>query len=461
MHHVTTPHRCKSLWLSLVTVSCLGLFAAQSAHAQQYIDDSRDATEEDAGFDEAYDVRDIKREPDDVTFTPVADRSHPEFEAKGMIVGKFLVFPEMEIGSNYTDNLYATEKNTESDFFATFKPSVFIRKLKGRHELSLDTFAKAFRFFDHTSENKTDYGADFKGTSEIKHDWKLFYGLKYDISHLDRTDNLSRVFTEEPQEMREGRAEVGMGYKPNRLGVAGTVRHIDKEYEDGQSLNNPGLTVVRSDGNFQTDEFETEISYDFPVNHTAFASVTLGRTKYDDPIFNDGAGTYTNTFRDSKNMRGLVGIRSNYKGIIISDIGIGAESVNYEDNAIQDVTNMAVDASVDWNVTKLTTLGLDLTRQVVQDNDIVTGITQTRGEVSLDHELRRDVVLKSFVSYLNRQYEEINREDDVYRIGLGFLYRPSPYLNLAGDVLHSTQSSTFAGNDFDQNVFMLRLIGKY
>jgi hypothetical protein len=122
---------------------------------------------------------------------------------------------------------------------------------------------------------------------------------------------------------------------------------------------------------------------------------------------------------------------------------------------------MAIDASVDWNITKLTTLGLDLTRQVVQDNDIVTGITQTRGDLSLDHELRRDVVLKSFVSYLNRQYEEINREDDVYRIGLGVLYRPSPYLNLAGDVLHSTQSSTFAGNDFDQNVFMLRLIGKY
>ena len=81
--------------------------------------------------------------------------------------------------------------------------------------------------------------------------------------------------------------------------------------------------------------------------------------------------------------------------------------------------------------------------------------------MSVDHELRRQFLLNAYGTYINRDFDGLNREDDLYRLGLGFLYRPSPYYSLRGEYVYSTQNSTFSGNEFDRNLFMLRLVGKY
>ena len=120
-----------------------------------------------------------------------------------------------------------------------------------------------------------------------------------------------------------------------------------------------------------------------------------------------------------------------------------------------------MDADIEWNITKLTTLGLNVTRSIVQDNEIVQGIVQTAGTFTVDHELQRNLLLNGYITYLNRDFENITREDDLYRLGLGVLYRPSPYFNIKGEYIHTNQDSTFDGSEFDQNIFMVRLTGQY
>ena len=83
------------------------------------------------------------------------------------------------------------------------------------------------------------------------------------------------------------------------------------------------------------------------------------------------------------------------------------------------------------------------------------------GSCRLDHELRRYLLLNGYLAYINRDFENSTREDDIYRLGLGFLYRPSQYYTLSGEYVYSTQDSTFMNNERDSNQLMLRLTGRY
>ncbi len=429
-----------------------------AASASESIDQP---TEEDANFGEVYDVRSVAREPDEETFLPVKDRQFPDLAPKGVIIGKLNVLPQLSFKTLYNDNLYATNVNETSDIAEHVIPAITVKTLQDRHFFGLQANAEIIRQLEQTSENRENYYVNAGGYFEARHDLLLPYNLTYTVDHQSRADNLSQVFTRDPLEISELVAEAGVAYRPNRIGLSATGRHIRKRYDDGVSLRDPSVRVVKSDADFNTNELELEASYEFPVNHTAFIRGTAGKTEFEDSIYDDGSNTYTGTFRDSVNGRILAGIITNYKGILLSDIGVGYAATNYDDESIDDVGSFAVDADIEWNITKLTTLGLNVTRSIVQDNEIVQGIVQTAGTFTVDHELQRNLLLNGYITYLNRDFENITREDDLYRLGLGVLYRPSPYFNIKGEYIHTNQDSTFDGSEFDQNIFMVRLTGQY
>ena len=430
----------------------------KSAAASESIDQP---TEEDANFGEVYDVRSVAREPDEETFLPVKARQFPDLAPKGVIIGKLNVLPQLSFQTLYNDNLYATSENETSDIAEHVIPAITVKTLQDRHFFGLQANAEIIRQLEQTSENRENYYVNAGGFFEARHDLLLPYNLTYTVDHQSRADNLSQVFTRDPLEISELVAEAGVAYRPNRIGLSATGRHIRKRYDDGVSLRDPSVRVVKSDADFNTNELELEASYEFPVNHTAFIRGTAGKTEFEDSIYDDGSNTYTGTFRDSVNGRILAGIVTNYKGILLSDIGVGYAATNYDDESIDDVGSFAVDADIEWNITKLTTLGLNVTRSIVQDNEIVQGIVQTAGTFTVDHELQRNLLLNGYITYLNRDFENITREDDLYRLGLGVLYRPSPYFNIKGEYIHTNQDSTFDGSEFDQNIFMVRLTGQY
>ena len=430
----------------------------KSAAASESIDQP---TEEDANFGEVYDVRSVAREPDEETFLPVKDRQFPDLAPKGVIIGKLNVLPQLSFQTLYNDNLYATSENETSDIAEHVIPAITVKTLQDRHFFGLQANAEIIRQLEETSENRENYYVNAGGYFEARHDLLLPYSLTYTVDHQSRADNLSQVFTRDPLEISELVAEAGVAYRPNRIGLSATGRHIRKRYDDGVSLRDPSVRVVKSDADFNTNELELEASYEFPVNHTAFIRGTAGKTEFEDSIYDDGSNTYTGTFRDSVNGRILAGIITNYKGILLSDIGVGYAATNYDDESIDDVGSFAVDADIEWNITKLTTLGLNVTRSIVQDNEIVQGIVQTAGTFTVDHELQRNLLLNGYITYLNRDFENITREDDLYRLGLGVLYRPSPYFNIKGEYIHTNQDSTFDGSEFNQNIFMVRLTGQY
>src|SRR5690349_13589856 len=65
----------------------------------------------------------------------VLERPRPELEPLGLRAGSFLIFPKLEFGTAYDDNVFATEGKTDGDFIFQFIPSVAIRSDFSAHEL--------------------------------------------------------------------------------------------------------------------------------------------------------------------------------------------------------------------------------------------------------------------------------------------------------------------------------------
>ena len=71
----------------------------------------------------------------------VLDRPKPELEPLGVRAGGFLIFPKVELGTSYDDNVFATENNEEGDFLFQVLPTVTVESDFNRHLLSFSAGA--------------------------------------------------------------------------------------------------------------------------------------------------------------------------------------------------------------------------------------------------------------------------------------------------------------------------------
>lgn len=391
---------------------------------------------------------------------PVAQRNFPEWQPRGLMLGTVMVFPSIELEGEYTDNLYGTHNNTRDDYAMTTRGQVLARMGKDRFHLNAGLGLEAIRYAQEEDENVENFSIGVDGDYEAHSDLKLFYSARYDDFHAKRNDNLSFEFTRKPLNIKHSEIEGGATYTFNRLGLTTTGRYKTKRYENDLSLNTNAL-VVKDDADANTIEGEVKLSYEFPVNHVASVAATVGQSDYLRLSYNDATGQYSGVNRDSDYYGVSAELESDYKGIVSTKFNLGYIMQNYDDATLDDISTMRGSAQATWNMTQLTTLGLKLYRDVIEDNDVVQGAVATGFGLSLDHELRRNVILKAGFDLVQRDFEGSNREDDIKRARAGFLYKITPHFHLDGEYSHGTQETNIPDNSYDENVVMLRLKAQY
>ncbi|MGB1077112.1 MAG: outer membrane beta-barrel protein, partial [Bdellovibrionales bacterium] len=115
-----------------------------------------DSVREDAGF-EGGNVRSIPREPDPETHLPVTERSFPEFQAKGLLVGRLRVLPSLGVQTIYRDNLFATKNNKVDDLAVVTIPTLEAYTEDERHFFSAKLQSSIARYVENDSEDYEDY----------------------------------------------------------------------------------------------------------------------------------------------------------------------------------------------------------------------------------------------------------------------------------------------------------------
>ncbi|NNC78050.1 MAG: outer membrane beta-barrel protein, partial [Woeseiaceae bacterium] len=394
-----------------------------------------------------------------------ASISHPELEPRGVRRGGYVIMPQILYWLRYTDNVFATENNTESSFVSEIIPQVTANSDWNNHALNFKFDAQISRNHEFSSEDYEDWNLAIDGVVDISRDTTFASGIGFGREHIERSAPDDANGTE-PTAYDQGQLFARYTHGANRLVTQINLNLVRKEYDDVDAIR---LGVpVRLDN---SDQDRTESSlrwrggYRYLENEQVFISLEAFDRDYDEPR------NFSDQDQSSTGFEFLAGASFAYHGILLGEIAVGYRSQDYEE-PLQDIETPLVEATLLWNLTDLTSLDIVVDHQVQESVDqVFSGYTSSSATVRLDHELRRNLLLNLSLRYARDEFVGIDparRDDDVYSLAAGATYRINRNIYLGARYAYlerkSDTNTTFGDSsrfDFAANLISFRLRAQF
>lgn len=435
----------KNTALTLIFVQCLSLTSAPFAYAQQSVESLLRSEKSD--FDERVGVRNVPE----------------EYNAYGFNYKGFQIRPEMLTELQYNDNVFAEEDGGESDLIMSLRPTVTISKSYDVLELATRMRANIERFKEFDGDDKEEFTTEFGGKYEPNLKWNVPFNLRYNKSARARGNPQNATALDEPTNIEETSATIGIERNFNRLSVRLLGKYGNFDFEDGTTQN--GATpVIFSDNNRSTHGANLRFSYLFPRNstgksgHLVFLDLDLQEQQFEKNSFQNGA--FTTFKRDNTTYNAIAGFTTTYKGLLEASLGVGYLSRDYEAAQLDTLNSMDFIGEVKYSLTPKIALDLQADRSFTQSSDTQTGIVETEYSIGSDYEIYHNLFWRSNFAYKNFEFSDIDREDDDYRFSTNLRYFINNNFYTQLGYSYQDRSSTVTDRSFDRSVISLSLNSK-
>jgi hypothetical protein len=376
----------------------------------------------------------------------ILDRPKPELDPLGVRAGSFLIFPKVEVGTTYDDNVFATENDEEGDFIFQVLPTITAQSDFSRHQLRFSAGADVGRYADNTSENYIDYFATGSGRFDITADSALLSNLSYRQLHEDRGDPDSSDNASEPIEFSRTNAELAYQQRFNRVTGRIGIGAENEDYDDVASIT--GETLDQDLRDKWAYSAVGQVGYDLYPGYQPFLRFTYTRTEYDEGTVKPNSDTY----------EAVVGTTLDLTNLLTGEIFVGYLSRSYDEDQFSNFTGLAYGLKLDYAVTQLTSISGNIERGVEEGFGVAPNPRdRTTFQIGVDHELLRNLVLSALAEYQMDDYQNTDQEEDYYVLQAGATYNINRNLYLRGTYSYSTRDSNIAGSDYDRNLFLLRV----
>lgn len=384
----------------------------------------------------------------------VTTRIRPELDPIGLGIGGFRSFPQVTLLERYNDNIFAVDRGEESDFITVIKPDLALESGWSNHALNLRADATIGRYADNNDENYEDFTIGTNGRLDFTATNQLSLGASYSRLHEAR-DSPDDVEGIEPTIYKIGSVFTTYKHKFSRLSVEAGATFDQIDFDDVDRLTDTGSTeTIENDGR-DRDEVEgvIQLNYELLPQYTAFLRGAINSRDYD--------GRVNGIDRSSNGYEVNVGTDLFFSGVMFGELFFGFLRQDPDDPVLDTIDGISGGLSLTWLPTGLTTVTASVTREV--DETIVgvaSGILSTEAEIVVDHELLRNLLLKLNVSYIDDEFEGVDRDDQYIKVGFGAKYLMNRYLNLflQYDYVERDSNSTGGFNDFTQNVGLVGIV---
>lgn len=374
----------------------------------------------------------------------VKDREQPEYDALGVRVGTFLLYPQAKMEMRHDSNIYFANTNEQDDWVTLLTPSLRVASDWSRHSLRLDMGAEASRYHDYSDEDgerlwfvangqvdvSTHTFITLKGSSESDSEGR---GSPDDADGVERADSDKDSF------------EIGIEHRPGRFFVLGNARFEDLDFGDvTTSLG----TVINNDDRDRTQRTASlTVGYEITPEFDAFVRYTRGNRDYDAPL--DDA----NYDRDSSSDSFVVGTDLDLSSVVLGEVAIGRLRYDYDDARFDDVSGVTANALLYWHVTPLTTVTFQLERSIAETTTAgSSGYVSDVAAVAVYHELLRNLMLEASLSSVSNDYDGIGREDDLTTFRISGEYEMNRNLFFGAGYEHGTRDSNNPGVGYDRDL---------
>lgn len=379
----------------------------------------------------------------------VADRPRPELDPLGIRQGSFLLYPSIDLTSEYNDNVFATNTNEIDDVIFTVSPGLRVTSDWSNHLLQFQGSGDLVRYMDNEKEDHDDFSLRANGRLDIQRDTNASSALSYQKLAEDR-GSVDDVNGSEPTEYTVAMAEAGLFHRWNRVSVNGDFSFTQRDFDDVPTSTG---TKINNDDR-DRDEFRYSVrgGYEIVPEYEAYAEFIYNTVNYHDAVDDNGLD------RDNDGYEIRAGARVDLTALMFGDVYVGYFSRDYDDPSLKTLDGVGAGLDLTWNATSLTTVKAGINRGISETTlSSASGNLTTALNASVDHELLRNLILSGRLGVSRDEYEGTSREDDYLRAGVGgkYMLNRNFYLTLQYDYI--TRDSSNAGSDYDRNVVFLRL----
>jgi hypothetical protein len=390
----------------------------------------------------------------------VLTRPRPELDPLGIRLGSFLAYPQLTISETYSDNIFATENDRESDFITTVAPELSIESDWRNHALNFSTGLSKGFYADNTRQNFLDFYGQTDGRIDVTRNIGLTGGGGVARRNEDRSDPNDQG-GRDPTKFWDSNAFAGYEHRFGRFrtNVEGTFQRL--AYEDVSGNNGVGA-VDNSDRDRNIYGGSGRLGYEFLPKYEAFVAIEGDRRVYDRTPDDNGRS------RDSSGITPVAGVAYDFGGLLFGDVFAGWKDRRYDSSDEKNVNGPTFGGSLQWNATSLTTVTAVVAQDVLETTDRdASAYISTTGGLAVDHELLRNLLLNVNGSITNNDYEGSSRNDYVYRAGAGLRYLMNRWFYVSGGYRFTRRSSDNSGGgtgddkDFTENAVLISLEGQF
>jgi hypothetical protein len=387
----------------------------------------------------------------------------PEYQAKGIPLGVFRLFPTLNVSANYDDNVFRQPGNQQSDFFFVETPSLLLDYETSDAHVDLYADGTFDQYTKLTTVDVPQYDFGTKGSYLVSRELQV----SGNISFSQLAESLSSADTIASQDQPNlytlfdvsGQAQ----YKPNRLGFTfggsrDAYHYFDTPLFGGGSLYNGDRsnTVVKGFG---------QGSYDFSPGYSGYVKATYNNDTFEQ--FFDRSGYH----RDSHGYQVDAGVN-----LLLGNLVQGTAYIGYIDQMydhqqqaglvpLKDISGLDFGADLTWYPTELLTVKLTASRQIVNTTFAgASGGDDRNVNLSATYEVTRQMFLTGSFGYDDTEYPGAGTvatptlEETTPTFGVGVKYIISHYAQVQLNYNYSTRSSTpLSGLAFNDNLVSLGL----
>ncbi len=373
----------------------------------------------------------------------VLTRARPETDYQGMHVGSFLVQPRASEGVGYDDNVTGTSPGKGSALFNT-SASIAANSLWSRNALGAFLSVDDYRYPSLSNQDYTDWTAAIGGALDVGQN-RITAGY----SHLSLHQTARTL--DSPQLDAPG------AFSVDTLRTSSTI-------PAGRFAFNPSFTI--SDYRFQNVsiagvptsqaardriEFESSMTMRYEVAPLRSFVVSLRETEIH---HTEAASGVPST--DSHGVTALAGVDFAASAVWHVSALFGVQARTYSSSAYSNDVAPVAEVNVIWQPTGLTTVTGTLDRRIEDAaEEGYVSYTLTAARLSVDHELRRDVLLGAHATWDNLAYNNGGGTSNFTGGGTSVTWLTNRNLHIVGSFDHVTKTAQTGG--YDDNIVMVRL----
>jgi hypothetical protein len=383
----------------------------------------------------------------------VLERSRPEYDAKGIPLGGFRLFPTLDLAGAYDSNVFRRE-DENSDGVYTIAPTMYLKSQWGRHFLEFYAGSKSYFYSDYTDENLTDWKVGGDGRYDISRSAMLAVNAHFGEMHeLWSAPNNVTGYQAKPNRYYQGHADMTAAYQPNRLGV-GVGASMDR-YDFTDTARIGGGVLSNDDRDQYNYQAYAKVFYDFSPGYSAFVKASYDERDFDQ--FYDRSDLH----RSSHGFRVDGGLDLHITHLLSGEVFAGYVEQHFAQDVatpLKNVSGLDFGAKLDWYAAPLLTVHLSGKRTL--DDVTITGASVADNKsvsLSADYELLRNVIVQANVSFSESAFVGTTRKYTYPGAGLAVKYLMNRYTSIDLAYSYSKRSANISGADFSDNTVSLNL----